>query len=192
MTFHTVFVYIRFSLWRWRCRNTSYHSSASWQRGQSNEQSKFSRVRGDWRRGGRASASTDAQWRSAPAFLHIFSMILFWYMSVNSLVSVFLSWLWPGNIYLASPSVGEHPAHHVTEQTELPPSKVRTEGQQMNGIIEDRSSVSSTDMLVSSVNHCLVLLIATIMFIIMFIIIIIVVVIIRDAQIDRQPIAIRQ
>uniref|UniRef100_A0A671WXQ0 ARF guanine nucleotide exchange factor 2 n=1 Tax=Sparus aurata TaxID=8175 RepID=A0A671WXQ0_SPAAU len=46
--------------------------------------------------------------------------------------------------------MGEHPAYHVTEQTELPPSRVRTEGQQMNGIIEDRSSVSSTDMLVSS------------------------------------------
>ncbi|XP_073325911.1 brefeldin A-inhibited guanine nucleotide-exchange protein 2 [Pagrus major] len=42
---------------------------------------------------------------------------------------------------------GEHPAHHVTEQTEVPPPRVRTEGQQMNGIIEDRSSVSSTDML---------------------------------------------
>uniref|UniRef100_A0A671X196 ARF guanine nucleotide exchange factor 2 n=1 Tax=Sparus aurata TaxID=8175 RepID=A0A671X196_SPAAU len=49
--------------------------------------------------------------------------------------------------------MGEHPAYHVTEQTELPPSRVRTEGQQMNGIIEDRSSVSSTDMLVSSGPH---------------------------------------
>ncbi|XP_019108867.2 brefeldin A-inhibited guanine nucleotide-exchange protein 2 isoform X1 [Larimichthys crocea] len=42
---------------------------------------------------------------------------------------------------------GEYPAHPVTEQTEVPPPRVRTEGQQMNGIIEDRSSVSSTDML---------------------------------------------
>ncbi|KAG8002940.1 Brefeldin A-inhibited guanine nucleotide-exchange protein 2 [Nibea albiflora] len=42
---------------------------------------------------------------------------------------------------------GDHPAHPVTEQTEVPPPRVRTEGQQMNGIIEDRSSVSSTDML---------------------------------------------
>lgn len=33
------------------------------------------------------------------------------------------------------------------EQTEVAPPRVRTEGQQMNGIIEDRSSVSSTDML---------------------------------------------
>ncbi|XP_050926989.1 brefeldin A-inhibited guanine nucleotide-exchange protein 2 isoform X2 [Lates calcarifer] len=40
---------------------------------------------------------------------------------------------------------GEHPAH--PEQTEVAPPRVRTEGQQMNGIIEDRSSVSSTDML---------------------------------------------
>ncbi|TMS16775.1 Brefeldin A-inhibited guanine nucleotide-exchange protein 2 [Larimichthys crocea] len=42
---------------------------------------------------------------------------------------------------------GEYPAHPVNEQTEVPPPRVRTEGQQMNGIIEDRSSVSSTDML---------------------------------------------
>uniref|UniRef100_UPI0037E781E2 brefeldin A-inhibited guanine nucleotide-exchange protein 2 n=1 Tax=Semicossyphus pulcher TaxID=241346 RepID=UPI0037E781E2 len=42
---------------------------------------------------------------------------------------------------------GEHPAHPVTEQTEVAPPRVRAEGQQMNGIIEDRSSVSSTDML---------------------------------------------
>ncbi|XP_019944725.2 brefeldin A-inhibited guanine nucleotide-exchange protein 2 isoform X2 [Paralichthys olivaceus] len=42
---------------------------------------------------------------------------------------------------------GEHPAHTVTEQTEAAPTTVRAEGQQMNGIIEDRSSVSSTDML---------------------------------------------
>uniref|UniRef100_A0A8C4HR37 ADP-ribosylation factor guanine nucleotide-exchange factor 2 (brefeldin A-inhibited) n=1 Tax=Dicentrarchus labrax TaxID=13489 RepID=A0A8C4HR37_DICLA len=42
---------------------------------------------------------------------------------------------------------GEHPAHPVTEQTEVAPPRVRTEGQQMNGIMEDRSSVSSTDML---------------------------------------------
>lgn len=48
----------------------------------------------------------------------------------------------------AFPPGGEYPAHPVTEQTEVPPPRVRTEGQQMNGIIEDRSSVSSTDMLV--------------------------------------------
>ena len=36
----------------------------------------------------------------------------------------------------------------MEEQTEVTPPRVRTEGQQMNGIIEDRSSVSSTDMLV--------------------------------------------
>ncbi|TDH10940.1 hypothetical protein EPR50_G00080640 [Perca flavescens] len=41
----------------------------------------------------------------------------------------------------------EHPAHPVDEQTEVAPPGVRTEGQHMNGIIEDRSSVSSTDML---------------------------------------------
>ncbi|XP_068453262.1 brefeldin A-inhibited guanine nucleotide-exchange protein 2 isoform X2 [Clinocottus analis] len=41
---------------------------------------------------------------------------------------------------------GEHPANPVDE-TEVAPPRVRTEGQQMNGIIEDRSSVSSTDML---------------------------------------------
>ncbi|KAK9515738.1 hypothetical protein VZT92_026363 [Zoarces viviparus] len=41
---------------------------------------------------------------------------------------------------------GEHPAHPVDE-TEVAPPRVRTEVQQMNGIIEDRSSVSSTDML---------------------------------------------
>ena len=158
MTFQTVFVYIRFSLWRRRCRNTSYHSSASWDREQSNEQSKFSRVRGDWCRGGRASANTDAQWnRSAPDFLHIFIIFVLIHISILVGDSVFLSRLWPENLYLASPPVGEHPAQHVTEQTEMPPSRVRTEGQQMNGIIEDRSSVSSTDMLVSSVNHCLVL-----------------------------------
>uniref|UniRef100_A0A4W6BKM7 ARF guanine nucleotide exchange factor 2 n=1 Tax=Lates calcarifer TaxID=8187 RepID=A0A4W6BKM7_LATCA len=52
---------------------------------------------------------------------------------------------------LASPPGGEHPAH--PEQTEVAPPRVRTEGQQMNGIIEDRSSVSSTDMLVSSGPH---------------------------------------
>uniref|UniRef100_A0A8C4HS54 ADP-ribosylation factor guanine nucleotide-exchange factor 2 (brefeldin A-inhibited) n=1 Tax=Dicentrarchus labrax TaxID=13489 RepID=A0A8C4HS54_DICLA len=38
-------------------------------------------------------------------------------------------------------------SHPVTEQTEVAPPRVRTEGQQMNGIMEDRSSVSSTDML---------------------------------------------
>lgn len=36
----------------------------------------------------------------------------------------------------------------TTEQTAVPLPRVRTEGQQVNGIIEDRSSVSSTDMLV--------------------------------------------
>lgn len=54
---------------------------------------------------------------------------------------------------LASPPGGEHPADPVTEQTEVAPSRVRAEGQQMNGIIEDRSSVSSADMLVSTVNY---------------------------------------
>lgn len=38
--------------------------------------------------------------------------------------------------------------HVATEQTVVPMPRVRTEGQQVNGIIEDRSSVSSTDMLV--------------------------------------------
>ncbi|XP_056277918.1 brefeldin A-inhibited guanine nucleotide-exchange protein 2 isoform X1 [Pseudoliparis swirei] len=41
---------------------------------------------------------------------------------------------------------GEHPAPPLDE-TEVAPPAVRTEGQQMNGIIEDRASVSSTDML---------------------------------------------
>ncbi|XP_034393258.1 brefeldin A-inhibited guanine nucleotide-exchange protein 2 isoform X2 [Cyclopterus lumpus] len=41
---------------------------------------------------------------------------------------------------------GEHPAHPLDE-TEVAPPRVRTEGQQMNGIIEDRTSVSSSDML---------------------------------------------
>uniref|UniRef100_A0A3Q4I8C3 ADP-ribosylation factor guanine nucleotide-exchange factor 2 (brefeldin A-inhibited) n=1 Tax=Neolamprologus brichardi TaxID=32507 RepID=A0A3Q4I8C3_NEOBR len=50
---------------------------------------------------------------------------------------------------LASSPGGEHPPHPATEQTEVAPPRVRTEGQQMNGIIEDRSSLSSTDMLVS-------------------------------------------
>ncbi|KAG7235225.1 hypothetical protein INR49_030628 [Caranx melampygus] len=44
-------------------------------------------------------------------------------------------------------SAEEHPAHPATEQTDAAPPRVNTEGQQMNGIIEDRSSVSSTDML---------------------------------------------
>uniref|UniRef100_A0A8D2ZKJ8 ADP-ribosylation factor guanine nucleotide-exchange factor 2 (brefeldin A-inhibited) n=1 Tax=Scophthalmus maximus TaxID=52904 RepID=A0A8D2ZKJ8_SCOMX len=48
---------------------------------------------------------------------------------------------------LAFPPGGEHPAPPVPEQTEVAPPRVRAEGQQMNGIIEDRSSVSSTDML---------------------------------------------
>lgn len=55
---------------------------------------------------------------------------------------------------LASSPGGEHPPHPATEQTEVAPPRVRTEGQQMNGIIEDRSSLSSTDMLVSSVIRC--------------------------------------
>uniref|UniRef100_A0A669CLG1 ARF guanine nucleotide exchange factor 2 n=1 Tax=Oreochromis niloticus TaxID=8128 RepID=A0A669CLG1_ORENI len=54
---------------------------------------------------------------------------------------------------LASSPGGEHPPHPATEQTEVAPPRVRTEGQQMNGIIEDRSSLSSTDMLVSSGPH---------------------------------------
>lgn len=37
--------------------------------------------------------------------------------------------------------------HPGPEQTQVPSPKVRPEGQQMNGIIEDRSSVSSADML---------------------------------------------
>ncbi|XP_067384110.1 brefeldin A-inhibited guanine nucleotide-exchange protein 2 isoform X1 [Channa argus] len=41
----------------------------------------------------------------------------------------------------------QHPAHHVIEQAEMTPPSVRSDSQQMNGIIEDRSSVSSTDML---------------------------------------------
>jgi len=49
---------------------------------------------------------------------------------------------------VASPPGGEHPAPPLDE-TEVAPPAVRTEGQQMNGIIEDRASVSSTDMLVS-------------------------------------------
>lgn len=53
----------------------------------------------------------------------------------------------------SSPPGGEHPAHPITEQTEAAPSRVRAESQQMNGIIEDRSSVSSADMLVSTVNY---------------------------------------
>ncbi|XP_034551985.1 brefeldin A-inhibited guanine nucleotide-exchange protein 2 isoform X1 [Notolabrus celidotus] len=40
---------------------------------------------------------------------------------------------------------GDNPAHPLPEQTELSAPKAR--GEQMNGIIEDRSSVSSTDML---------------------------------------------
>ncbi|XP_028265369.1 brefeldin A-inhibited guanine nucleotide-exchange protein 2 [Parambassis ranga] len=48
---------------------------------------------------------------------------------------------------------GEHPAHSVPEQTGVAPPRARTEGQQMNGIIEDRSSVSSTDMLDAEALH---------------------------------------
>ncbi|XP_037540964.1 brefeldin A-inhibited guanine nucleotide-exchange protein 2 [Nematolebias whitei] len=42
---------------------------------------------------------------------------------------------------------GEHVDPPVPEQTEVVPHRVRTEAQQMNGIIEDRSSISSTDIL---------------------------------------------
>uniref|UniRef100_A0A667ZW35 ARF guanine nucleotide exchange factor 2 n=1 Tax=Myripristis murdjan TaxID=586833 RepID=A0A667ZW35_9TELE len=49
--------------------------------------------------------------------------------------------------FITSLPGGEHPAHPVPEQTEVAPPRVRAEGQQMNGIIEDRASVSSTDML---------------------------------------------
>uniref|UniRef100_A0A3Q3B4E0 ADP-ribosylation factor guanine nucleotide-exchange factor 2 (brefeldin A-inhibited) n=1 Tax=Kryptolebias marmoratus TaxID=37003 RepID=A0A3Q3B4E0_KRYMA len=42
---------------------------------------------------------------------------------------------------------GEHPEPPVPEQTGPVPPRVRTEAQQMNGIIEDRSSISSTDIL---------------------------------------------
>nr|XP_040048117.1 brefeldin A-inhibited guanine nucleotide-exchange protein 2 isoform X1 [Gasterosteus aculeatus aculeatus] len=41
---------------------------------------------------------------------------------------------------------GEHPPPPL-EKTEATPSTVGTEGQQMNGILEDRSSVSSTDLM---------------------------------------------
>uniref|UniRef100_G3NJX2 ADP-ribosylation factor guanine nucleotide-exchange factor 2 (brefeldin A-inhibited) n=1 Tax=Gasterosteus aculeatus aculeatus TaxID=481459 RepID=G3NJX2_GASAC len=44
---------------------------------------------------------------------------------------------------------GEHPPPPL-EKTEATPSTVGTEGQQMNGILEDRSSVSSTDLMVSN------------------------------------------
>uniref|UniRef100_A0A3Q1BWK4 SEC7 domain-containing protein n=1 Tax=Amphiprion ocellaris TaxID=80972 RepID=A0A3Q1BWK4_AMPOC len=47
----------------------------------------------------------------------------------------------------AQTNSGTAPVHPVTEQTDVVPPRVRMEGQQMNGIIEDRSSVSSTDML---------------------------------------------
>lgn len=53
---------------------------------------------------------------------------------------------------VGSPAAEEHAAHPATEQPEVSPPRVNAEGQQMNGIIEDRSSVSSTDMLVSSLN----------------------------------------
>lgn len=51
---------------------------------------------------------------------------------------------------------GEHPVHPVPEQIEVPeqtevaPPSIRADSQQMNGIIEDRTSVSSGDMLVST------------------------------------------
>ncbi|XP_056131495.1 brefeldin A-inhibited guanine nucleotide-exchange protein 2 [Lampris incognitus] len=44
-------------------------------------------------------------------------------------------------------SGGEHLTHPVAEHTDVAPVRVTAEGQQMNGIIEDRASVSSTDML---------------------------------------------
>lgn len=47
---------------------------------------------------------------------------------------------------------GEHPPPPL-EKTEATPTTVGTEGQQMNGILEDRSSVSSTDLMVSNVNN---------------------------------------
>lgn len=94
-SFHTIvswifmtlwFLYIRFSFWRWWCGDTSHSSSAScgW------EQTKSSRARGNWRRGGRASADTDAWWnRWGPAcqscFCFIFSLffmlfcLFFWF-----------------------------------------------------------------------------------------------------------------
>lgn len=46
----------------------------------------------------------------------------------------------------ASPVGGGHLEHPVPEQ--VASTEVRTETQQMNGIVEDRTSVSSTDMLV--------------------------------------------
>uniref|UniRef100_A0A3Q2PHQ2 ARF guanine nucleotide exchange factor 2 n=1 Tax=Fundulus heteroclitus TaxID=8078 RepID=A0A3Q2PHQ2_FUNHE len=46
-----------------------------------------------------------------------------------------------------SVSGDEAPAHPAPEQTEVAPPRGRTEAQQMNGIIEDRSSVSSADIL---------------------------------------------
>ncbi|XP_029010940.1 brefeldin A-inhibited guanine nucleotide-exchange protein 2 [Betta splendens] len=42
---------------------------------------------------------------------------------------------------------GEHPEHPVSEPAEVSSTEIRTETQQMNGIVEDRSSVSSADML---------------------------------------------
>lgn len=53
--------------------------------------------------------------------------------------------------FITSLPGAEHPVHPVPEQTEAAPPRVRAEGQQMNGIIEDRASVSSTDMLVSGI-----------------------------------------
>ncbi|KAM9855174.1 brefeldin A-inhibited guanine nucleotide-exchange protein 2, partial [Aulostomus maculatus] len=47
----------------------------------------------------------------------------------------------------AGPGAGDHLARSVPEPTQVVPPRVRAEGQQMNGIIEDRSSVSSADML---------------------------------------------
>ncbi|XP_054904521.1 brefeldin A-inhibited guanine nucleotide-exchange protein 2 [Poeciliopsis prolifica] len=48
---------------------------------------------------------------------------------------------------------GEPPVHSAPEQTEVAPSRGRTEAQQMNGIIEDRTSVSSADILDADALH---------------------------------------
>uniref|UniRef100_A0A8C9XJH3 ARF guanine nucleotide exchange factor 2 n=1 Tax=Sander lucioperca TaxID=283035 RepID=A0A8C9XJH3_SANLU len=102
----------------------------------------------DGRRGGRATANTDTQRnRSRLTCLFYFFSLL---SSQHLLAKVFFFNGHDLKIFIpASPPGGEHPVHPVDEQTEVAPPGVRTEGQHMNGIIEDRSSVSSTDMLVS-------------------------------------------
>uniref|UniRef100_A0A3P9N9M1 ARF guanine nucleotide exchange factor 2 n=1 Tax=Poecilia reticulata TaxID=8081 RepID=A0A3P9N9M1_POERE len=50
-------------------------------------------------------------------------------------------------------SDGEPPIQFAPEQTEVAPSRGRTEAQQMNGIIEDRTSVSSADILDADALH---------------------------------------